>query len=163
GFPAIDSPATVGTGLPINGAQHVNVPGEFPTSSQNGAFPTSNQFVFSPDGNTVYIADGRTNGAGGLLTYHRTSSSGLYTPVPGRSFNFSSNGIRGLVADFKSVSGSVILYATTTEASANRLVKFVDDGSSTTETDLATAPANEVFRGVAFSPTVPGAAGSAVA
>ena len=163
GFPAIDSPATVGTGLPITGAQNAVVPGEFPTSNQNGAFPTSNQFVITPDGNTIYIADGRTNGAGGLLTYRRTTSGGLYTRDPARSFTFSSNGLRGLVADFTSVPGSVVLYATTTEASGNGLVKLVDDGTGTSETDLATASANEVFRGVAFTPTVPGATGSAVA
>jgi hypothetical protein len=163
GFPAIDSPATVGTGLPITGGQNVTVPSEFPTARQNGAFPTSNQFVFSPDGGTVYVADGRTNGAGGLLTYKRSSPNGLYTRAVGDSFTFGSNGLRGLVADFTSQPGSVILYGTTTESSANRLVTFVDNGSGIAETDLATAPANEVFRGVAFSPTVPGAAGSGVA
>jgi hypothetical protein len=162
GFPAIDSPATVGTGLPITGGQDVSVPSEFPTARQNGAFPTSNEFVFSPDGSTLYIADGRGNGDGGLLAYRR-SPSGLYTRVPGESFTFPSNGLRGLVADFTSVPGSVVLYATTTESSANRLVMLVDNGSSVTETDLATAPANEVFRGVAFSPTLPGATTSTVA
>jgi hypothetical protein len=162
GFPAIDGPATVGTGLPITAGQYVSVPSEFPTARQNGAFPTSNQFVFSPDGNTVYVADGRTNGDGGLLTYRR-SPTGLYTRVPGESFTFASNGLRGLVADFSSVPGSVVLYATTTESSANRLVMLVDNGSSVTETDLATAPANEVFRGVALAPTVPGATSSSVA
>jgi hypothetical protein len=162
GFPAIDSPATVGTGLPITGGQYVSVPSEFPTARTNGAFPTSNEFVFSPDGNTVYVADGRTDGDGGLLTYRR-SPTGLYTRVPGESFTFASNGLRGLVADFTSVPGSAVLYATTTESSANRLVMLVDNGSSSTETDLATAPANEVFRGVAFAPTVAGATSSSVA
>jgi hypothetical protein len=161
GFPPIDSPASVGNGLPITGGQNVTVPGEFPTASSNGQFPTTNQFVFSPDGNTVYIADGRTNGSGGLLTYHRSSSFGLYTRVPGRSFTFAANGLRGLVADF-SVPGTATLYATTTEANANRLVRLVDNGSATTETDLATAPANEVFRGVAFTPTAPGGLGTVV-
>jgi hypothetical protein len=162
GFPAIDSPASVGTGLPITGGQYVTVPSEFPTANQNGAFPTTNQFVFSPDGNTVYIADGRTNGSGGLLTYKRFSPNSLYTFDPIDSFTFPSNGLRGLVADFTSEPGSVILYATTTESSNNRLVMFMDSGSGITETDLATAPANEVFRGVAFTPTQPGTASSAV-
>jgi hypothetical protein len=162
GFPAIDSPATVGAGLPVTGGQNVVVPAEFPTTSQMGQFPTSNQFVFSPDGNTVFIADGRTNGAGGLLTYRRSSSAGLYQRVPGLSVTFPTTGLRGLVADFTSVGGHVILYGTTTEASANHLMKFDDNGSTTTATDLATAPANEVFRGVAFTPTVPGLTGSIV-
>ena len=152
----------MGTGLPITGGQYVTVPSEFPTASQNGAFPTTNQFVFSPDGNTVYIADGRTNGSGGLLTYRRFSPNGLYAFDPTDSFTFPSNGLRGLVADFTSEPGSVILYATTTEPSGNRLVMIVDNGSGITESDLATAPANEVFRGVAFTPTQPGTASSAV-
>jgi hypothetical protein len=152
GFPAIDSPATVGNGLPITGGQTVQVPGEFPTASTNGAFPTTNQFIFSPDGNTVYIADGRTNGDGGLLVYHRSNSFSPYSRA--LSMTFPTNGLRGLVADFTSVAGHVILYATTTESNANRLIKLDDDGSSISVTPLATAAANEVFRGVAFTPTL---------
>jgi hypothetical protein len=163
GFPPIDSPATVGNGLPIAGGQTVQVPSEFPFMSTNGAFPTTNQFVFSPDGNTVYLADGRTNGDGGLLTYHRANSFSLYQRVPGRSVTFPSNGLRGLVADFTSVVGHVILYATTTESNANRLVKFDDNGGTTTFTNLATAAANEVFRGVAFTPTLTGTTKPSVA
>jgi hypothetical protein len=157
GFPAIDSPATVGNGLPITGGQTVQVPFEFPTSSQNGAFPTTNQFAFSPDGNTVFIADGRTNGDGGLLVYHRTNSNFPYSRVAGQSVTFPNYGLRGLVADFNSVAGHVIMYATTTESSANRVLKLDDNGSSTSSSTLATAATNEVFRGVAFSPTVFGA------
>jgi hypothetical protein len=155
GFPAIDSPANVGIGLPTTGGQFVNVPSEFPTASVNGAFPTSNQFAISPDGNTVWIADGRTNGDGGLLTYHRSSSFGLYTLSPSRSVRFTNFGLRGLVADFSGGS-TVALYATTTQGSANQLIKFVDNGSSTSSSTLATAGTNEVFRGVAFTPTAPG-------
>jgi hypothetical protein len=163
GFPAIDSPATVGTGLPTTSGQNVIVPAEFPTSSVNGAFPTSNQFAISPDGNTVYIADGRTNGDGGLLTYHRVNGNALYQRVPGRSVTFPTFGLRGLVADFSSGSGTVTLYGTTTEGSANQLIKFVDNGSGTSSSTLAKAATNEVFRGVSFTPTVPGATPSAVA
>jgi hypothetical protein len=43
--------------------------------------------------------------------------------------------------------------ASTSEASGNRLVVFVDDGSpGVTGTVVATAPSNTIFRGVALSP-----------
>jgi hypothetical protein len=159
GFPAIDGPGSVGTGLPVSGGQSITVLNGFPTQSTHGAFPTSNQFVFSPDGMTIYVADGRTNGDGGLLKYQ------LVNPTTGQwaqtaSFTFMSSGLRGLIGDFSG--SSPVLYATTTETSGNKIVKFVDGGSSFSETDLATAPANEGFRGIAFSPVVPGSTASNV-
>jgi hypothetical protein len=45
-----------------------------------------------------------------------------------------------------------LIYATTAEGSANRLVKITDTGSASTATTLATASPNTIFRGVAFAP-----------
>lgn len=59
-------------------------------------------------------------------------------------------GAFGVVADFK---GAVpLVYATTGEASANRLVGFTDAGSSASARTLATAGKNQWFRGVDFVP-----------
>ena len=73
----------------------------------------------------------------------------------------SDGGLRGLVADFSNPA-SPVLYGTTTNATSNRIIKFVDNGdlsgngTSFTATTLATAAANEAFRGVGLAPTVAG-------
>ena len=60
------------------------------------------------------------------------------------------SGARAVVADFSGASPMV--YATTDEASANRLVAINDVGAASTPTTLATAKANTIFRGLAFAP-----------
>jgi hypothetical protein len=75
GEPSIDGPFTVGSGLPQTGGQAIGVYGtgtsqNFPNARdrfQN--FPTSAQFAISPDGQTVFVADSRTDGLGGVLEY----------------------------------------------------------------------------------------------
>ena len=57
-------------------------------------------------------------------------------------------GARGLVG--KVDGENIILYATTTRASANNLVSVVDIGVSSTFNILATAPTSTAFRGVEF-------------
>ena len=61
-------------------------------------------------------------------------------------------GIRGLTGTWDAVNGAQ-LYATTTEATNNRLISIVDNGSTPTlATNLVSAGTNYVFRGVAFTP-----------
>src|SRR5262249_27157453 len=51
----------------------VNPPTSFPTARDTfGNFPSTNQFWVSPDGNTILIADSRTDSSGGLLEYFQT-------------------------------------------------------------------------------------------
>jgi large repetitive protein len=75
GVPSIDGPFTVGSNLPENGGQAINVLGtgtgqNFPNSTDiYGNFPTSAQIAVSPDGQTIFVADSRTDGLGGLLEY----------------------------------------------------------------------------------------------
>ncbi len=74
GVPAIDSQFSVGNGLPTTGGNAINVPISFPNARDNfGTFPTTNQFWVSPDGNTVLIADSRTDSSGGLLEYYQAT------------------------------------------------------------------------------------------
>jgi hypothetical protein len=73
GVPALDSPYTVGTGLPTAGGQGITVSSSFPTARDAfNNFPTTNQFAISPDGNTIFIADSRTDGVGGILEYFQS-------------------------------------------------------------------------------------------
>ena len=79
GEPSIDGPFTIGSGLPTTGGQPIGVYGtgvgtNFPNArdiSQN--FPAAAQFAVSPDGNTVFVADSRTDGLGGILQYYQVT------------------------------------------------------------------------------------------
>jgi hypothetical protein len=164
GIPAIDGPAAVGAGLPINAGQAASILIGFPTAANGGVFPAPNQFAISPDGNTIFLADSRTTATGGLLQF--------YQAIPGQWSNVLGNvgfpigapgadsGLRALSVDFSDPANPVV-YATTTSASANRIVKITGgttDGTTPTfvATTLATAPANEAFRGVALAPQAAG-------
>jgi hypothetical protein len=140
---------TVGTGLPTTPGQIITLlPGFDPsTSSPQSIY----DFVFT-DANTLYLADDRTpaNG-GGLQKWTFDSNIGewvrQYTITAGLSGTAT---IRGLIVK-PDVLGNVV-YATSTEGSANSFVTLVDLGPSSSFSVLATAPTNTRFRGLAFAP-----------
>jgi hypothetical protein len=105
-------------------------------------------FVISPDNSTAYVADDRAVASGGGIQKYTNNGawSLLYTLGTGAG---STNGARGVVAAFGQ---PPVIYATTTEASANRLIAITDTNSASVATVLATAGANEVFHGVQFTP-----------
>src|SRR5437879_5481664 len=97
-------------------------------------------FAISPDGNTIYVVDRgtfvdtSTQGGGiqrwdlvsGVYTFSYTLGTGAGAVV----------GARGLAVDFRAqsiwglgVTGAK-LYATTAEATGNRLIKITDSGAS---------------------------------
>ncbi len=103
-------------------------------------------FAISPDKTVAYVADGGAASAGGgIQKYTNNGSWGLaYTLAAGAT-----NGARELAVRFGSPS---VIYATTTEASTNHLIAITDTNSRAAVTVLATAAADEVFRGVQFTP-----------
>ena len=114
------------------------------------------QFAISPTLTYGYIADDRAIASGGGIqkwTFNGTAWTLAYT------FATSTNtaitvGARGLAVDFSGT--NPIIYATSAEATSNRLISIVDGGSvgTSTITTLATAsPTNTIFRGLAFSPS----------
>jgi hypothetical protein len=122
-------------------------------------------FAFSPDGNTVYIADngafaGTNNPAGGIQRWDQVSPGSYiysYTLPTGAT---SLAGARALTADFSAntswgsgVTG-VKLYAITAETSGNRLIQLVDNGPLSTATTLVTAGAGQLLSGIRFGPSV---------
>ncbi len=167
GVPANDGPFTVGSGLPTDGGSSATTLQGFPTTSGANGFPSSRQFVVSPDGNYIFVADARTNAGGGILLYAQ-STPGNWVLI-GNAFAGTTagadTGLRGLTADFSNPAAP-ILYATTTASSGNRIVKITGAvtpsdpafaSASFLFTTVATAPANTAFRGVALAPTAPGA------
>jgi hypothetical protein len=105
-------------------------------------------FAISPDNSVAYVADDRTTtSGGGIQKYTNNGAWGLaYTLGTGAG---STVGARGLVVRFGE---PAVIYATTAEASTNRLIAITDTNSSAVAKVLATAGINEVFRGVQFTP-----------
>lgn len=97
----------------------------------------------------VYVADDRTNGAGGIQKW--TLNGGTWSIADTLVVGAATIGARGLAVNW---SGTYpMLFATTTD---NKLVRVIDSafaaGVVNTPVVLATAPANTAFRGVALSP-----------
>ncbi len=131
----------VGTGLPTTAGQTTTLLSGLPGSDAS-ALPWDFWFA---DAATLYVADSRTNGAGGIQKWTRSGSTWTlqYTLAPAPNVGCRSvSGVRDL--------GGTTLYATTTQITANQLVSAVDTGAGATFTTLATAAANTGFRGVRF-------------
>ncbi len=131
--------STVGTGTPTTSGQTITLLPGF------GAAGSSSYDYFFADANTLYVADDRNNGNGGIQKW--TLSAGTwslqYTLIPGTNL-----GCRGLSGSVEA--GVATLYATTTETTLNRLVLVTDTGPASTFSTVATAGVNQLFRGVRF-------------
>ena len=77
GVNSIDGPFEVNGDLPTNSGNSITIYGtganqNFPTATDRfGNFVTSAQFAVSPDGQSVFVADSRTDGLGGVLWYYQ--------------------------------------------------------------------------------------------
>lgn len=105
-------------------------------------------FAISPDNTVAYVADDRAvSSGGGIQKYTNNGAWGLaYTFGTGAG---STVGARGVTANFGQ---PPVIYATTADTAANRLIAITDTNSSAVATVMATAAPNELFRGVQFSP-----------
>lgn len=104
-------------------------------------------FAFSPDLNTVYLADDSLTGSGGIQRWDFNGSSWTLA----YAFTSLTNaGARGVAVDFSGA--NPVIYATTAENTANRLVKITDTGVNSPVTTLATAGVNQLFRSVMLAP-----------
>ncbi len=104
-------------------------------------------FLFAAGG-VVYIADDRSVASGGGLQKWVPSGGGGYTLAYTLSTGLGTVGLRGLAMDF----ATGVMYATSAETTANKLVTIVDTGAASSFTVLATATSNTIFRGVEFAP-----------
>ena len=129
---------TVGTGLPNTSGQTLTLLTGFPTAPG----PQSYDYWFA-DPNTLYVADERTNGSGGIQKW--TLLAGVWSNAYILAQN-PTTGCRGL-SGVKNA-GVVRLFATTSTARPNQLVMVDDTGPGAAFTVLATAPPQTAFRGV---------------
>jgi len=143
----------VGTGLPTIAGQSADLLYGLPVSQPYG-FAFFDR-IASIDGlDTLYIADDHSIAAGGGIQKWAFDGSIWYQVTTFTDGLGAVGGVRGLVAEAQGA--NIVLYATTVEASGNRLVRVVDDGStSPTAVVIATAPGNTVYRGVALAWVAP--------
>lgn len=133
------------TGIPTGTATPTLL---FGISSGNGSSPYD--FALSADGTIAYVADDDSVASGGGIQKWVLSGGTWtlsYTLALGSG---SGGGARQMTVDWSGA--NPIIFATTTEGSANRLVDIADTGAGSTFSVLATAAANTVFRGVDFAP-----------
>src|ERR1035437_9893407 len=117
----------------------------------SGGTPSPYDFALSPDGTFAYVADDRSGKTyGGIERWNL--SAGVWTMAYNLASGITANdGMRQIAVDFSGA--DPIIYGTTAEASANRLVEVTDAGAGSAFTVLATADANTVYRGVDFTPS----------
>jgi hypothetical protein len=122
-----------------------------PLFAVSGGTPSPYDFALSPDGTYAYVADDRSGKTyGGIERWNLSAGvwTMAYNLAPGTTSN---DGIRQIAVDFSGA--NPVIYGTTVESAANRLVEVTDAGAGSAFTVLATADANTVFRGVDFTPT----------
>jgi hypothetical protein len=144
----------LGNGLPTGGTVTVSAPIINVTSPAGKTTAIPEDFSFSIDGKTCYIAINVNSSVGGIQKWTNTSPWSLtgwvyqYTLSTG----VANVGAYGLVVDY---SGSnPVLYATTFEAqsSGNRVIKITDSGSAATASTLVNAVPGVTNKGITFSP-----------
>lgn len=150
---------TIGSGLPTTSGTTVTVfPGEGNVASQ------SVYDYFFASSSVMYVAnDSAANGGLEKWTYNGSTWSLAYRITTGLNSVFIRQ-LCGMVDE----NGNAILYATTTETNANRIVTLSDVVSATSYsgtgfTLVAQASSNTVFRGIDFVPVPAPASGSLLA
>jgi hypothetical protein len=116
-----------------------------------GSSGSAYDFAFNPQMTIAYVADDTSSAAGGIQRWDFNGSTWSLTYTLGTGA--ANIGARGLAVDFSGA--NPLIFATTAENTANRIITITDAGVASAATTLATAAANEIFRGLEFTPVVP--------
>ena len=114
---------------------------------KTGGSSATYAFAFNPGFTTAYLADDTLKGSGGI---QRWDFNGTAWTMSYAFSGITNVGARGVTVDFSGA--PPVIYATTAEGAANRLVSITDTGAASAVTTLATSGVNQLFRGVAFTP-----------
>ena len=136
---------SIGSGLPTTSGQTASL---FinPTGVGSGN-PQVSDFVINPTSTICYIADTRTVSGGGIQRWSYNGSAWVhdYTLSTGTS-----SGARTLTVDFSGI--NPVIHAIAFDGITSRYIQITDTGSASTYTDLFTASANTILKGIAFAP-----------
>jgi hypothetical protein len=141
---------TVGSGMPTMAGQMATMlPGLPTTAASPYGFTLLDRDPNVAGVDTLYLSDDRAIASGGGIS--KWTFNGTTWTQAATFNNGLTTGVRGLTAF---VTGTTVtIVATTTETSQNKIFVVVDDGSMNPMGNIvATAPQNEVFRGVAQNP-----------
>lgn len=132
---------SIGTGVPTTPGQTGTMLNGMP-STDGSVQPWDFWFA---DASTLYVADARTNGAGGIQKWTKVGTTWTlqYTLPPAANV-----GCRA-VSGMRDLTGTR-LFATTSPITGNQLLTLTDTGPASTFTMLATAANNTGLRGVRF-------------
>lgn len=141
----------VGMGTPkMAGQTAAALPGLVTTGASPYSFALFDRDAMVAGLDTLYIADDRIPASSGGIQKWK---------YDGMNWKLVTTFVGGLTTGERGLTGVVTgknltLIATTTETMSNTIVTIVDDGANMNPnaTVIATAPANEVYRGVALSP-----------
>jgi hypothetical protein len=109
---------------------------------------SSSDLEVSPNGNLIYLADARAGASGGGIQrweFNGTAWNLAYTLNDGLGA-----GAYYVTADFSGA--NPVVYAVTTEADNNRVVRISDTGAGSAGTVVANAGVNQNFRGLRMGP-----------
>jgi hypothetical protein len=139
--------STVGTGVPTTNGQTIALLTGFDPSATS---PESAYGFFLANPNTLYVADDRVNGSGGIQKWVLDSGTWGLKYTLATSATIGARGLTGLVGGT-----DITLFATTTDS---KFVSILDPLAATTApgnvfANLATAATNTAFRGIDFVPT----------
>jgi len=151
---AVQSVAKVGTGLPVTSGNAITALPGLPVVSGASSYGFSMSPGAISNGSVLYVADDRASALGGIQKWIYNAgtwnlSYTLGTGVP----NVGARSVTVDYANFNVITGNgSVLYASSAEASSNRIIKIIDNGSGSAATTLATAAVATIFRGITFSP-----------
>ena len=107
-------------------------------------------FAINPALTIAYVINNSAASAGGgVQRFNWNGSAWVYAYTLGYTLS-SSDALYFMTADFSGA--NPVIYATSGESAANKLVTVTDTGAGSTFKSLATAPAGDAFRGVVFAP-----------
>jgi hypothetical protein len=132
----------VGTGIPETEGNTTTLLSGFPAPTTS---PSPYDFWFK-DSSTLYVTDDSSLANGGGIQKW-TLSAGTWSLAYTMQGPTGYRGLTGSVID-----GQTVLFATATQGSANRIMTVTDTGASSTFTEIAAAPTNTAFRGIAYVP-----------
>jgi len=133
----------LGNGAPTNSGNVATLYIATPSGSPYG-------FAMRFDSTVCYIADDRAVASGGgIQKWTRSGSTWTLAYTIGTGTG-STVGARGLAVNWTTIPPTI--FATTAEATLNRVIRINDTSSTVTPITIATSVSNTIFRGVSFTP-----------
>ena len=132
----------LGTGLPTSGSVA-------PTQIINTGAVIPQDFSFNTASTVCYIAVSLNTSSGGIQKW--TNNNGTWTLQYTLGTGASNIGAYGLYVDYSNV--NPIIYATTFEATGNRVIKITDTGVNSPATTIVPAVSGTFYKGITFAPS----------